>query len=59
MTPGPLFFNIFNLGWPGVAKFADFIKILTMFIKKVFKYLKKKLKNLEIMYHNAIYVCIF
>ena len=36
---------------PGVAKFAEIIKILTMFIKKVFKDFKN-VKNLEILYQN-------
>ena len=30
-----------------------------MFIKTFFKRLNKKFKNIEILYQNAIYVCIF
>ena len=41
---------------PGVASFAD-IKIVTMFIKTIFKD-PKNLKELEIMYQNAISICI-
>ena len=40
-----------------VAIFADIIKIITRFIKKIFKD-STKLKKLEIMYQNAIYICI-
>ena len=40
-----------------VVIFADIIKIVTMFIKTISKD-SKKLKHLEIMYQNAIYVCI-
>ena len=43
---------------PIVVNFADIIKIASMFIKKTFKDSKKKLKELEIMYKNAIYICI-
>ena len=35
MTYKSLFSNIFILRRPGVANFADIIKVLTMFIKKV------------------------
>ena len=42
---------------PGVAVFADIIKVITMFIKKSLK-TQEKLKELEIMYRNAIYICI-
>ena len=41
---------------PGRTIFAD-IKIVTMFIKTIFKE-QKKLKELEIMYQNAISICI-
>ena len=37
MTSSPLFQNIFVLRRPRVAIFADIIKIITMFIKKIFK----------------------
>ena len=43
---------------PGVAIFADIIEIVTMFFKTTFKD-SKKLKELDIMYENAIYNCIF
>ena len=46
-----------NFKKTAVANFADIIKILTMFIKKTFKD-SKKLKELEIMYSNAIYISI-
>ena len=42
---------------PGVAIFADIIKIIFRFIKKILKYLRK-VKELEIMYQNAICICI-
>ena len=35
MTSEPLFQNTFILGRPGVAIFADIIKIVTMFIKSL------------------------
>ena len=41
MTSQPLFQNTFILRWPRVAVFADFIKIITMFIKTIFKVPKK------------------
>ena len=34
------------------------IKIVNMFVKTIFKDSKKKKKELEIMYQNAIYNCI-
>ena len=37
--------------------FADIIKIITMFIKTIFK-VSKTLKELEIIYQKAIYICI-
>ena len=40
MTSKHLFLNVFILRRPGVANFADIIKILTMFIKKIFKDIK-------------------
>ena len=40
-----------------VANFVDFIKIATMFVKTNFKD-SKKLKELKVMYENAIYVHI-
>ena len=47
----------FILRRPGVAIFADMIKIITMFIKTIIKD-REKLKELEIMYKNLIYICI-
>ena len=40
-----------------VAIFDDIMIVLTMFIKTIFKD-SRKLKELEIMYQNAIYMCI-
>ena len=57
MTSSSLFQNTFNLRRPRVANFTDIIKMITIFIKTVFKD-SKKLKELEIMYQNAIYICI-
>ena len=42
---------------PRVVNFGDIIKIATMFIKAIFKD-SKKLKGLENIYKNAIYICI-
>ena len=50
------FQNIFVLR-PGVAIFADIIKIVTMFIKTTLKN-QEKFEELEIMYLNGIYICI-
>ena len=50
---------MFILRRPGVANFADITKIITAFKKKILRDLKKKLKYLEIMYQDAIYICIF
>ena len=41
MTSYPLYWNILILRRPGVANFADIIKIVTMFIKKIFRDSKK------------------
>ena len=41
MTSQPLFQNTFILRRPGVAIFADIIKIVTMFTKKIFQDSKK------------------
>ena len=57
MMSQPLFQNIFILRSSWVANFADIIKIVTMFIKKSLK-TQKNLKELEIMYQNAIFICI-
>ena len=40
-----------------VAIFANNIQIVTLFIKTTFKG-SKKLKELQIMYQNATYICI-
>ena len=40
-----------------VAIFANNIKIVTLFIKTTFKD-SKKLKELQIVYQNATYICI-
>ena len=42
---------------PGVANFDGVIKIVSIFIKTIFKE-SKKLKVLEIVYQNAIYTYI-
>ena len=39
-----------------VPIFADIIKIVTMFIKTIFK--DSKLKELEVMYQIPTYICI-
>ena len=57
MTPLHLFQIISILRKARVAIFADIIKIKTMFTKTIFKDLKKK-KDLEIMYQNAVFMCI-
>ena len=51
-------FQAFILRRPVVAFFADIIKIVTMFIKRIFKD-SKKVKKIEIMYQSAIYICFF
>ena len=50
--------NIFILRRPRVAVFAEIIKIVTIFIKTIFKDSKTVKKKLEIMYRNGIYICI-
>ena len=40
-----------------VAIFADIIKIITIFIERSFKD-SRKLKELELIYQNEIYICI-
>ena len=51
-----LFQNIVSLRRSGMAVFADIIKIVTMFIKTIFK--DSKLKELEVMYQIPTYICI-
>ena len=58
MTPYLLFQNTFIWRRPRVAIFADIIKFVILRIKTIFKD-SKILKELEIMYQNAIYICIF
>ena len=53
MASESLLQNTFILRRPGVAIFAGIIKIATMIIKTILK-----LKELEIMYQNIIYICI-
>ena len=48
--------NIFTLRWPGVSIFAYIIKIVAMFIKTIIKD-SRKLKELEVMFENSIYIC--
>ena len=57
MTSWSLFQNTVILKRPVVAIFADIIKVLTRFTKKSPK-TQEKFKELEIMYQNAIYICI-
>ena len=60
---------MFTLRRPRVAFYADIIKNIMIFIKTIFKNLKKKrkkrkefmykiIKRKKIMYQNAIYICI-
>ena len=42
---------------PRVTIFSDIVKIVTIFIKKIFKD-QEKLKELEIIYQKAIYICV-
>ena len=57
MTPLHLFQIISILRKARVAIFTDIIKIKTMFTKTIFKDLKK-IKDLEIMDQNAVFMCI-
>ena len=57
MASYPVFQNTFIARKPIVAIGGDIIKIVTMFIKTIYKD-SKKLKELEIMYQNAIYILI-
>ena len=54
MTSQPLFQNNFILRRPRAAIFTDLIKIVNIFIKKIFQDSKK----VEIMYQNTIYLCV-
>ena len=51
-----IFQNTLILRRSRVVSFADIIKIVNMLIKSLKT--QKKLKELEIMYQNAIYICI-
>ena len=59
MTSQTLFQNTFILKRPKVLIFADIIKVVTMLpcLSKQSLKTKKKFKELEIMYQNAI--CIY
>ena len=57
MTLQPLLQNTAILRRHGVAIFADNIKFISRIIKKIFKD-SEKLKELELMHQNAIYICI-
>ena len=57
MTSQPLFQNTIILRRPGVVIFDESIKIIATFIKTTLK-TQEKLKELEIIYQNAIYICI-
>ena len=50
--------NIVILRKPRVAIFVDITKIVTMFIKTSLR-TQKMLRELEIIYQNAINICIF
>ena len=52
------FQKIFILRRPRTAIFADSIKTVTMFNKKMFKDSRKVKKKIEIIYQNRIYICI-
>ena len=58
MTSKSLFQNTVVLKSPGVAIFAEIIKIMTIFF--FFKSLntREKLKELEIIYQKTIRICI-
>ena len=60
MTSQPLFQNTFNLRRPRVAIFAGIIKILTMFVKTIFKDSKKvkRIRNWVSKCKLSVYVDI-
>ena len=60
VTSKPLFQNTFILKRPGEAVFADIIKIITRFIKKVFKDSRKikRIKNYVSKYNLYLYFFI-
>ena len=49
-------FQAFILRRPVVDLFSDIIKIVIMFIKRIFKD-SKKFKKIEITYQSAVYIC--
>ena len=51
------FQKTFLLRKPGVAIFADIIKIVTMFLKTIFK-ISGEVEELEVMYLHGIYIGI-
>ena len=58
MISQPIFQKTVILRRPRVAIFADTIKIIARFIKKEYLKTREKLKELEIIYQNGIYICI-
>ena len=42
---------------PRIANFADIMKTIIIFIKTIFKD-SKKLKELDVTYYDAVYICI-
>ena len=57
MTSKSLFQNTVVLKSPGVAIFAEIIKIMTIFFFKSLN-TREKLKELEIIYQKTIRICI-
>ena len=49
--------TFFFLRRPGVAIFTDITKIATFLLKQSL-YTQEKLKELEVLYQNALYTCI-
>ena len=58
VTSKPLFQNTFILRRPGGDIFANIIKIITRFIKKIFKD-SRRVKRVRNYSQNGIYTCIF
>ena len=54
MTSQPLFQNTYSLRRPGVAILAGIIRIVFVFIETI----SRKVKKIEIIYQNAIYIRI-
>ena len=57
MTSQPFLKNMYILRKARIAVFADIIKILSMFIKKIFKD-SKKVKGISNFDQKTIYICI-